>query len=74
MPVSEKNPAATSRPSARSTSESLKKLKNGMSSRSRGYGNQGFQGSAVICLALLMLLDAQRDLGLPLFQFARLLS
>jgi hypothetical protein len=40
-------------------------------SRARSQGNQAFQRSSEITLALLMLLNAQRDLGLPLFQFTR---
>src|SRR5262249_45113251 len=37
----------------------------------RSQGNQAFQRSSEISLARLMLLDAHRDLGLPLFQLTR---
>jgi hypothetical protein len=37
----------------------------------RSQGNEALQRRSEISLALLMLLDAQRDLGLPLFQLAR---
>jgi hypothetical protein len=41
-------------------------------SRTRSHGNQAFQRRPVVALALLVLLDPQRDLGLPLLQLARL--
>jgi hypothetical protein len=38
----------------------------------RSQGNQAFQRSSEISLTLLMLIDAQRDLGLTLLQLTRL--
>jgi len=37
----------------------------------RSQGNQAFQRRSEITLALLMLLDAELDLRLPLFELAR---
>jgi hypothetical protein len=39
--------------------------------RARSQRNQAFQRRSEVSLAILMLLDAQRDLGLPLFQLTR---
>jgi hypothetical protein len=40
---------------------------------SRSHRNQAFQGRPVVTLVFLMLLNAQREFGLPALQFARLL-